>query len=66
MSKDPCGDGECMCSPERRLDWKTMTAEEFADLIASLPTDICIEKDGKCTRDPCCKNKPGEIACPGW
>ena len=47
------------------------TAEEFADAIAALydpsdPVGVCNERDGKCSRVPCCKDKDGEKTQPGW
>ena len=66
---------DCWCPP----DWKDSTAEEFADAIerlmeedkaildrlGSLPTDVCILKEGKCANPTDChcarlEPKPGE------
>jgi hypothetical protein len=53
-----CGEG-CPCLEP--------TTEELVEGICRHnPEGVCIEKDGKCERVPCCKNKPGESAEEGW
>lgn len=53
-----------MC--RRPLDWRSTTAEEFADRISLLnrtndPTSVCVIRDGQCKCQPC-RCKTGEVA----
>lgn len=62
---DPC-DGECLCSKRRRLEWNSPVEEIVGAIEVHNPEGVCIERDGKCDRVPCCKDKPGETTEEGW
>lgn len=54
-----CGCDEC-------LSWES-PVEDLVDAIERHnPEGVCIERDGKCEREPCCKDKPEETTEGGW